>query len=1031
MNRVADDDWHYLSSLWRNSIGDEGATAIADALMANPACPLTSLTLARNDISDVGLGALGSMLASSTVLETLSINENPAISLDGLASLADTLLQGKGMLTTLTCDKVQLNVPEALGLTRREHFIYPNERFAQRDAAFLGAALRKYPRIKSFVMADNDLDDVSVERLSQLLTNNLNQLSSISFRNNPRIGDWGMETVCRRLASNLTIEDADLQDTSMGDFAAVAIGESMKQNTTLKSLDLRHNTDIRSMGAASIGAGLKANHHLVKLDMRGCRVAGGAKLLAKGLRLNTTLTSLDISDNDFSVEEGDAIGAAFSGLERSVLSVQVAVDDDLIVVDEFLRTKHVSLDGMALGGVSVALILRLLHAQPTCTSLKFGSVFCGSELVPYVTSLLAANKMLTAFDARSMHKAIGHAVHLGLSDNRTLKSLRLDWTLVDEETCTEMEEMLNANRHFVAEWGPGGVLIRGVRHYPNGDVMEVEAGGLDGFIALGSYRMKETDDAAAVWIPTFAAGCVLLTWIASVIELTLASQWLWLVLLGVAALPGPLVGFALLRRRRRMDLALFHLVNLATVIEGMTLTGTGVYESVAADIRSERPFVGLEPTRVLTLLTALLQAFPVALVSAAYCFTMPPTALLSANFAVCCVSVGVAFAAADRHQVREHARYVSRVVMRLPIQSSEYRSLLFYRVVESFARVSSLALLVAVNPFLALAVASVVVIVTFFLLVGGAPQIASFTTAHASLVLRCVAVACCAHPGVYKARPMWFKQFPRIKRTDLFRSRFYEEALMLILSVAWSAAEGRLFIGRVDPGHTGDASIAVGTFVLFSWYFFSTYKYILKRADDWDVFKRGHAFTVEFDASEVFGGLSLEERMANAATGTVDAEGADDGSGSAPRESRARSRDGSDDSVHSGPEVGRSAATVAVDVQPQQSASAEGAARTVPSLPTQRPGQSLKSDYLARYHKSRRGLGRQVHPSPHLELPPPVFPPTAFRPRASMGSSSTSSSSSSDSSDSALKPDRTSKEARYLAQGHSVALDDGADEQKN
>lgn len=111
-----------------------------------------------------------------------------------------------------------------------------------------------------------------------------------------RIGDAGAAAFAQALRSNSVLVRLNLQNHRISNAGAVAIGESLKSNCTLTHLCLRKNR-IEGVGVATLGHAIQVNRGLVNLDLRENhlmeRVALAASL-ARGLRLNTVLTHLDM-----------------------------------------------------------------------------------------------------------------------------------------------------------------------------------------------------------------------------------------------------------------------------------------------------------------------------------------------------------------------------------------------------------------------------------------------------------------------------------------------------------------------------------------------------------------------------------------------------------------------------------------------------------------------------------------------------------------------------------------------------------------
>lgn len=87
----------YFFSNQSNTIGDEGARALAETLKTNSA--LTKLSIPSNSIGDVGAKALAEALKSNSALTTLDLEGN-LIGDEGAMALAE-VLKSNGVLTAL------------------------------------------------------------------------------------------------------------------------------------------------------------------------------------------------------------------------------------------------------------------------------------------------------------------------------------------------------------------------------------------------------------------------------------------------------------------------------------------------------------------------------------------------------------------------------------------------------------------------------------------------------------------------------------------------------------------------------------------------------------------------------------------------------------------------------------------------------------------------------------------------------------------------------------------------------------------
>ena len=74
-----------------NRLKHDGCVAIATALLANPNCVLNRLCLAHNQITDQGAAALSNGLVNNKHLKTLLLDDNTAMTLQGMNNLVQVL----------------------------------------------------------------------------------------------------------------------------------------------------------------------------------------------------------------------------------------------------------------------------------------------------------------------------------------------------------------------------------------------------------------------------------------------------------------------------------------------------------------------------------------------------------------------------------------------------------------------------------------------------------------------------------------------------------------------------------------------------------------------------------------------------------------------------------------------------------------------------------------------------------------------------------------------------------------------------
>jgi hypothetical protein len=118
---------------------------------------------------------------------------------------------------------------------------------------------------------------------------------------------------------------------------------TLQTNTTLTSLDLENN-DIGAAGATALATALQTNTTLTSLDLANNNIgAAGATALATALQTNTTLTSLNL--------DGNYIGAS------GATALAMALQTNVILTSLNLVNNR----------IGDAAAVALLSARPSCT----------------------------------------------------------------------------------------------------------------------------------------------------------------------------------------------------------------------------------------------------------------------------------------------------------------------------------------------------------------------------------------------------------------------------------------------------------------------------------------------------------------------------------------------------------------------------------------------------------------------------------------------------------------------------------------
>jgi len=213
-------------------------------------------------------------------------------------------------------------------------------------AASFGEALKTNSVLTQLDLGGNKIQDIGAAAIGEALKFNTTLTDLILSHNN--IGDVGATAIGEELKTNYVLTELNLRDNKIGDSGASVIGDALKINTTLTSIDLTENSEIKKVGSLAVFNVLNSSKSMKKIgpiileDIIG--KTGKATLsysdknlgdleayiIGEYLKINTTLTSIDLTNNSEIKKIGSV--AIFNGLNssKSMKKIGPIILDDII-----------------------------------------------------------------------------------------------------------------------------------------------------------------------------------------------------------------------------------------------------------------------------------------------------------------------------------------------------------------------------------------------------------------------------------------------------------------------------------------------------------------------------------------------------------------------------------------------------------------------------------------------------------------------------------------------------------------------------
>jgi Ran GTPase-activating protein (RanGAP) involved in mRNA processing and transport len=294
----------------------------------------------------------------------------------------------------------------------------------QYNSKLLSEAFAVNRSIKSLTLSFNALDVYECVAFGQALEVNqsITELN-LAFVN---LGPNGCERISQALKKNTTIQKLDLTGNNLGE-GSLALADALKGNKTLTSLDLsRCNIQARecqilctaleiNQGLKSInlryniiGVGcwlsisnmLKVNNTLQVLNLKGNAMGNNGELMADALKVNGSLTSLDISNCGF-------------GFDEDCIRLSEALAQNNSLTELKLDNNRISTSNVLFGSLKVNSSLKTLSIK---------SILLSTEGVNSLCDALTVNRTLTELDLGSNRIGVQSLKELM---TKPLKSIRL------------------------------------------------------------------------------------------------------------------------------------------------------------------------------------------------------------------------------------------------------------------------------------------------------------------------------------------------------------------------------------------------------------------------------------------------------------------------------------------------------------------------------------------------------------------------------------------------------------------------------
>jgi Ran GTPase-activating protein (RanGAP) involved in mRNA processing and transport len=228
------------------------------------------------------------------------------------------------------------------------------------------------------------------------------------------LGDAVGVILANALRVNRSIETLVVKGVGFRTGAGVALAEAIQANSTLTTLDLSENEETGLATCIAMAEALKISKTLIQLDMDGCHVTDeGVSALAAALEINTSLQAINLACNKFGEVGGIALAKAC--LTNKTLLTVVLIGTKIgaaggMAWAETLNVNQtmltINLDGCGLENVGGEAMCEMLKFNTTLAELDLSNNYITSTAGMILADALSINTTLTCFESEANYFGI-------------------------------------------------------------------------------------------------------------------------------------------------------------------------------------------------------------------------------------------------------------------------------------------------------------------------------------------------------------------------------------------------------------------------------------------------------------------------------------------------------------------------------------------------------------------------------------------------------------------------------------------------
>lgn len=318
---------------------------------------------------------------------------------------------------------------------------------------YLGLLLKFFPHLTNLNISNNSFRSEGILAITHAIRHSTT-LQSLLVKQS-KLQKEGANAIAKLIRTNNHIKYLNISDNSLANGALKNICTAMEFNTSLLTLNISQIMCRKNHGIAAFSNMLRVNKTLSSLYLSNNNISSeNIKSVMEGLMENETLTILDLSNNDIGYGKDGNISKMLSvnsTLRKLDLSKNCLKNEDAAEIMKSLTTnkglESLLINYNCFSNVGIAGISEVLEHNTTLVELCINNCYLNSGISSFINSLSQnkGNLMVLSLESCWIEDETAQAIAVAMQTNSTITNLNLSKNSFSETSAPPISNMIKYN----------------------------------------------------------------------------------------------------------------------------------------------------------------------------------------------------------------------------------------------------------------------------------------------------------------------------------------------------------------------------------------------------------------------------------------------------------------------------------------------------------------------------------------------------------------------------------------------------------